>query len=290
MPDNFDTVAPESTAPVNLPVATKLLDDAHHAGVSVIVDASGARAKTMAVNADGSINVAATVSGGATAANQSTEIAALASILTAVDGLEGKDYATQTTLAAVLAKLTADPATQTTLAAILAKIIAAPATEAKQDTGNTSLATIAGKDFATQTTLASILAALASVPVTGTFWQATQPVSLASVPSHPVTNAGTFAVQNTPVVASAAAVTSVNDQATSTTLLASNASRRGAAIFNDSTEILYVKFGATASLTDYTIKMAAGSYFEFPVPCYTGVVDGIWANNSTGAAKMTELT
>lgn len=34
-----------------------------------------------------------------------------------------------------------------------------------------------------------------TVPVTGTFWQATQPVSLASVPSHAVTNAGTFAVQ-----------------------------------------------------------------------------------------------
>jgi len=34
-----------------------------------------------------------------------------------------------------------------------------------------------------------------SVSVTGTFWQATQPVSLASVPSHHVTNAGTFAVQ-----------------------------------------------------------------------------------------------
>lgn len=34
-------------------------------------------------------------------------------------------------------------------------------------------------------------------PVSGTFWQATQPVSLASVPSHAVTNAGTFAVQAT---------------------------------------------------------------------------------------------
>ena len=31
--------------------------------------------------------------------------------------------------------------------------------------------------------------------VTGTFWQTTQPVSLVSVPSHAVTNAGTFAVQ-----------------------------------------------------------------------------------------------
>lgn len=34
-----------------------------------------------------------------------------------------------------------------------------------------------------------------SITVDGTFWQATQPVSLASVPSHAVTNAGTFAVQ-----------------------------------------------------------------------------------------------
>jgi hypothetical protein len=34
-----------------------------------------------------------------------------------------------------------------------------------------------------------------TVAVTGTFWQATQPVSLASVPSHAVTNAGVFAVQ-----------------------------------------------------------------------------------------------
>lgn len=50
--------------------------------------------------------------------------------------------ATQTTLAAILAKLTSDPATQTTLAAILAKILAAPATEAKQDTQITSLGTL----------------------------------------------------------------------------------------------------------------------------------------------------
>lgn len=34
-----------------------------------------------------------------------------------------------------------------------------------------------------------------AVPVSGAFFQATQPVSLASVPSHAVTNAGTFSVQ-----------------------------------------------------------------------------------------------
>lgn len=53
-----------------------------------------------------------------------------------------------------------------------------------------------------QTTMANassvvIASDQSAVPVTGTFWQATQPVSLASVPSHAVTNAGTFAVQVT---------------------------------------------------------------------------------------------
>jgi hypothetical protein len=44
-------------------------------------------------------------------------------------------------------------------------------------------------------------------PVSGTFWQATQPVSLASVPSHAVTNAGTFAVQDSQGVTDNAAFT-----------------------------------------------------------------------------------
>lgn len=36
-----------------------------------------------------------------------------------------------------------------------------------------------------------------TVATTGTYWQETQPVSVASVPSHEVTNAGTFAIQVT---------------------------------------------------------------------------------------------
>jgi len=50
-------------------------------------------------------------------------------------------------------------ATQTTSAAILAKILTAPATEAKQDTLN-------AKDFATQTTLTAILAKIIATPAT----------------------------------------------------------------------------------------------------------------------------
>lgn len=51
-----------------------------------------------------------------------------------------------------------------------------------------------------QTTMAAsspvaIASDQSAVPVSGTFWQTTQPVSVASIPSHAVTNAGTFAVQ-----------------------------------------------------------------------------------------------
>ncbi len=59
--------------------------------------------------------------------------------------------------------VTSGAITETNSAAILAKIIAAPATEAKQDTGNTSLATLAGivsagKALVTETSAAAILA------------------------------------------------------------------------------------------------------------------------------------
>lgn len=76
---------------------------------------------------------------------------------------EAKQDVGNTSLSTISGK---DFATQATLAAILAKIIAAPSTEAKQDIGNTSLSTIASKDFATQTTLAALLAKVISAPAT----------------------------------------------------------------------------------------------------------------------------
>lgn len=89
--------------------------------------------------------------------------------------------------------------------------------------------------------------------------------------------------------ASTATLTNVNDSNVSATLLAANSSRLGATIFNDSDQILYVKFGTTASSSSFTVKMAAGDYYEVPY-LYTGKIDGIWAADSTGAARITEFT
>ena len=131
------------------------------------------------------------------------------------------------------------------------------------------------------------LATAPTTPVTGTFYQATQPVSLSSVPSHAVTNAGTFAVQDTNT-SSTASTNSVANSVTNVTLLSSNASRKSASIYNDdSAASIYVKFGTTASATSYKIKIAAGGYYEFPYPVYTGRVDGI-ATAATGSARISE--
>ncbi len=80
----------------------------------------------------------------------------------------------------------------------------------------------------------------------------------------------------------------VAGSATSVTLLAANANRIGATIFNDSTADLFVKFGATASTTSFTVKMTQDAFFEVPAN-YTGIIDGIWAS-ATGAARVTEIT
>jgi hypothetical protein len=80
----------------------------------------------------------------------------------------------------------------------------------------------------------------------------------------------------------------VNASASSVTVFPANGSARGRTVKNDSAATLYLKFGATASTTSYTVALAPGDYFEFPTPVYTGVVDGIWSS-ANGAARTTEF-
>jgi hypothetical protein len=83
-------------------------------------------------------------------------------------------------------------------------------------------------------------------------------------------------------------VTSVPSSASSVQLLASNTSRKGATIANDSTQVLYIKLGTTATTSSYTIKLNTDDYYEVPFG-YTGRIDGIWAS-ANGNARITELT
>lgn len=89
---------------------------------------------------------------------------------------------------------------------------------------------------------------------------------------------------------SVSAITSFVAAITSAVALASNANRRGFSIYNDSvSSTLYIAYAATASTSDFTLKIAPGGYFEGPDPCYTGVISGIWSG-TVGSAKVTEVT
>lgn len=81
---------------------------------------------------------------------------------------------------------------------------------------------------------------------------------------------------------------SVAGSASSTILLPSNSARVGATIYNDSTALLYIKLGTTASLSDFTIKLFPLSYYEVPYG-YVGEIDAIWSV-ANGFARIGELT
>jgi len=81
---------------------------------------------------------------------------------------------------------------------------------------------------------------------------------------------------------------SVSGSTSNSNFLPSNGTRLGATIYNDSSALLYIKLGAVASVTDYTIKLFPLSYYEVPYG-YTGQIDGIWSN-ATGFVRISELT
>lgn len=89
--------------------------------------------------------------------------------------------------------------------------------------------------------------------------------------------------------AGTSATSNVVSSLSNVTILAANANRLGATVYNDSNSRLFLKFGATASLSSFTVRMGSQDYFEVPAG-YTGIIDGIWAPRVDGNARVTELT
>jgi hypothetical protein len=83
-----------------------------------------------------------------------------------------------------------------------------------------------------------------------------------------------------------ATLASVASSATSVNIFTTAGGGLARVVFNDSTAVLYLKFGFTASTTSHTVQIAAGGYYEFPQPLFLGNVDGIWAS-ANGFARST---
>src|SRR4051812_40820522 len=68
-------------------------------------------------------------------------------------------------------------------------------------------------------------------------------------------------------------------------VLEPNRFRHLVTIYNDSTAVMYLALGANAGLDQYTVKLAAGDYYETPAG-YTGPISAVWASVN-GQARVT---
>lgn len=137
------------------------------------------------------------------------------------------------------------------------------ATSALQTTGNTTLSTISGQLPPALGPEASA-SSLSVVQATGT----------------------SFAVSVD--VSSTGALTSVALATSSTTILASNAARKGFIVYNDSLNILYIAFSGTASTSAFSAKLQPGAAYNSDI-LYTGIITGI-GSAASGNARVTEFT
>jgi len=111
----------------------------------------------------------------------------------------------------------------------------------------------------------------ATFPVSGTFWQTTQPVSVAAytTPTH----------------------TAVNVTTTTGAVLAANANRLYALLVNDSDTVIYIKLGAAAVANQGIRLNADGGSYEMSAMLgnlYTGAINGIHAGTGNKVLLMTE--
>jgi hypothetical protein len=117
------------------------------------------------------------------------------------------------------------------------------------------------------------------IRVTGTFTPSgTQDVNIISpIPLEVISKAVT------------STVTRVNSSTSSIILLAANTVREGLILYNHSTATQYVKFGTTATATDFTLVLTPRMTYEMPNPIYVGRIDVI-SSSTNGAIQVTELT
>lgn len=85
-----------------------------------------------------------------------------------------------------------------------------------------------------------------------------------------------------------ATLISVVASTSSVNLLPVNANRKGAIFYNNSTANSWIKLGAIASSTSFTVRILSETFYHLDVG-YTGIVDGIWLATN-GAMRITEFT
>jgi hypothetical protein len=89
---------------------------------------------------------------------------------------------------------------------------------------------------------------------------------------------------------STATHSSVNSGTSSVTILAANASRKGARIFNTDANALYLDLsgGTAVAASRAQVKLATDEGYDVPFGL-TGLITGIWAGDGAGVASVVEF-
>lgn len=91
-----------------------------------------------------------------------------------------------------------------------------------------------------------------------------------------------------PATSTTATPTTVASSIASVAILAANAARKGATVWNASTATLYLDLDTAATAADYAAKLDPGGYYEVPFG-FTGALSGIWSA-ANGNALVREFT
>jgi len=91
-------------------------------------------------------------------------------------------------------------------------------------------------------------------------------------------------------VSATSTITNPTPLATTFTVQAANANRKGLRVTNDTNGTLRLAFAATATTTAYTVPIYAGGYYNMEKPIYTGLISGICDSAPTGTVASTEST
>jgi len=97
----------------------------------------------------------------------------------------------------------------------------------------------------------------------------------------------TFNQALVPISTGLVLVTPSTDSSTAT-VSSADSTKQATIIFNDSDKDAYLKFGAGATLADFSKKLAPGESYE-PTFRYTGILTAKWAASPTGNMRVTEI-
>jgi hypothetical protein len=114
----------------------------------------------------------------------------------------------------------------------------------------------------------------------------TDGINILGTSAHPLIISGAITTNK----ATTSSITTVVSATANTTLLAANANRIFASIYNGANKTAYIKLGTAASTSSFSIQLLPNSYWEVPND-WAGAINAVWANGVNGNnALITELS